>query len=153
MSKIQPGVTLSGQLVLKEPEPECCRPASCEDSSLIWNRVLTVPRRFRLCIFHCKMEISKEVQTFWDWNELNGSAPYPRPVSMACPKVWPRLRVALTPPSLSSAATTAALLRQDCSMAYVHACTKKMMKQPRMSTDAAKLSQLLRVLLVLRNRG
>lgn len=43
-------------------------------------------------------------------------------VSMAWPKVWPKFRVARTPPSFSSAATTSALLTQERSMAYVNAC-------------------------------
>ncbi len=46
----------------------------------------------------------------------------PEHVSMAWPKVWPKLRVARKPPSRSSAATTSALLTHDLSIAYVNAC-------------------------------
>eukprot|EP00890_Picochlorum_soloecismus_P003271 jgi/Picsp_1/3945/NSC_01457-R1_---NA--- len=47
--------------------------------------------------------------------------PYPDAASMACPKVCPRFKVARTPPSLSSAATTSALLAQLLWMAYLNA--------------------------------
>ena len=46
----------------------------------------------------------------------------PKRVSyLTCPNVCPRLRVALTPPSFSSAATTAALFSHDRWMAYAMA--------------------------------